>query len=223
MDDSFIKAVFLDLDGTLINTEPLYNRFWREASKEKGYELTYEQALSLRSLDRNKARELFRKWFNEDCYEKIRELRKAKMNAYLESNPIERKSGAKELLEYLQKENIKSYVVTATKKEDALLLLEKVGLKDFIYDIISTKDNIKEGKPSPEVYLKALEISKLSEDEVIAIEDSPNGIISAYEAGLTTIYIPDLTPFDESISEYAFAAFDTLEEVISYIEVSKIV
>ena len=220
---NLIKAVFFDLDGTLIDTEKIYNKFWQEAAASLGYKLTKEMALELRSLDNGLARAKFVKWFNDETsYDKIKALRIAKMDEYMLSHKIMLKSGAIELLRYLNEENIPAYVVTATKKDKANELLESAGISSYIKEVISTK-NVTNGKPNPEVYLKALEISNLEADEVIAIEDSPNGLQSAYDAGLIAIYIPDLTPFDEKTSNYCYASFDSLEDVISYIEVSKIV
>mgnify|MGYP002724407879 CR=1 FL=1 len=45
-----IKGVIFDMDGLLIDTEKLYNKFWRQASKDFGYDMTFENALSIRSL-----------------------------------------------------------------------------------------------------------------------------------------------------------------------------
>ena len=219
---NLIKAVFFDLDGTLIDTEKIYNKFWREAAFSLGYDLTKEMVLELRSLDTKLAAAKFKKWFgDESLYEKIKALRIKRMNEYLLNNPIERKPGAIELLSYLKQEDIKAYVVTATKKDMALDLIRRAGLENYLTDIISTKD-VTKGKPDPEVYLKALKVANLEPDEVISVEDSPNGLQAAYDAGTIAIYIPDLTPFDEQVSNYCYASFDTLDQIISYIEVSKI-
>ena len=50
-----IDTIFFDLDGTIIDTEPLYFRFWKEASKLNGYELSDSEALGMRSRDSNNA------------------------------------------------------------------------------------------------------------------------------------------------------------------------
>ena len=69
-----IKGVIFDLDGLLLDTEKLYQRFWIEAAAECGYKMTKAQALQLRSLDKNLAKELLSEWFGKDfSYQKTKD------------------------------------------------------------------------------------------------------------------------------------------------------
>ena len=76
-DLSGIKAVIFDLDGTLLDTEKLLFRYWREAAAEYGFNMTAEQALTLRSLTHRLVQPLFTEWFGENC--DYRELRACRM------------------------------------------------------------------------------------------------------------------------------------------------
>ena len=194
-----IKAIFFDLDGTLIDSEPIYNKFWLEAAKELGLPLSKEDALSLRSLDSTLAMERFQKWFNDgSLYLKVKQIRIKKMNEFIRTNPIKLKNNVEQTLDLLNKKNIALYVVTATKKDDAIALLNGLNILHYFKEVISTKD-VKRGKPYSDVYLKALELAKLDCSSVIAVEDSPNGVKSALNAKLMTIYVPDLTNNDEEL------------------------
>ena len=82
-----VDTLFFDLDGTIIDTEPLYFRFWKEASKYYGFELTDEQALSMRSRDRTSAKEFIESISNGQLdYVKTREKRTELMNQYFETH-----------------------------------------------------------------------------------------------------------------------------------------
>ncbi len=210
-----IKAIFFDLDGTLINSEPYYNRFWREAVASFGYTLTYEQALELRSLDANLAGNLFEKWYGDySLYKRAREVRREKMNEYVKSHPIPVKDGAVQILTYLKDRGIKCYIVTATRKDDATKMTQEYGLFPYLEDIISTKE-VKVGKPNPDVYLYALEKAHLNPNDVLAVEDSPNGIKSAYNAGIKGIFIPDLTKPTKDLEKYIFKTLNRLTDIKS--------
>lgn len=212
-----IKAIFFDLDGTLIDTEPIYNRFWREAVASLGHEMSYEQALSLRSLDNNLARELVKSYYNDDIYEEARSIRKKKMNEYLLSHPIKLKVGTLEVLKYLKEIGVDAYVVTATRKDIAMRMCLDLGITLYLKDIISTKD-VKIGKPHPDVYLEALKCSNYKNDEVLAVEDSPNGIKSIYNANIKGIFVPDLTLPDIELLPFIFRVEPSLRTFTNYLK-----
>ena len=73
---------------------------------------------------------------------------------------------------------------------------------------------VKRGKPFPDVYLSALERVHANKDEVIVFEDSPNGIRSAYNAGLKVIFIEDLSPYDEEIKSKTISQLKDIKEII---------
>lgn len=72
---------------------------------------------------------------------------------------------------------------------------------------------IENSKPAPDIYLKACEIIGAEPKECYALEDSKNGLLSAYRAGCKPIMIPDLWQPDEEIMEVIFAQYDNLEQV----------
>ena len=73
---------------------------------------------------------------------------------------------------------------------------------------------MKEGKPSPDVYEFAVKELGLKAEECIAVEDSPNGVLSASRAGLKVVFVPDLTPADTQVKELIYAETENLAEII---------
>lgn len=208
-----IRAVIFDLDGTLIDTEKYYRVFWPKALAEFGYHMTDEQALSLRSLGRPFAPARLREWFGEELdYVKVRQRRKELMEECLDREGIQRKPGALELLERLKKDGITTAIATATDPERTEKYLKMTGM-DGCFDKIISATMVEEGKPSPQVYLYACEQLGLEPEECMAVEDSPNGVLSAYRAGCRVVMVPDQTEADGEIEKYVYAVVDSLEEV----------
>ena len=188
------NVFFFDLDGVLVNTEPLYFRFWKEACAFYGYKMSDQQALDMRSLDTLLGEELFESFSPDLDYFQVREKRKELMSNYIQSHPIMLKDGAIEVLSYLKERGNKIYIVTANKIDKALKTLKDVGLDKYVDDIISAKD-AKRGKPFPYVYLDACQKVGVNPNEVIVFEDSPNGVKSSHAAGCYTVMVEDMTPY----------------------------
>ena len=206
------KVVFFDLDGVLIDTEPLYSRFWIEAMKEAGHEMSREDSLKMRSLDRELARQFLKERYNEGDYDRIRELRKSLMEDYRKANPIRPKKGAKEMIKRLDDAGIGWYIVTASPLSRIMRYSGDTGLVFPEDKLISTK-TVERGKPYPDVYLKACEVAGVRPGGNVAVEDSPNGVRSAKAAGLTTVFIPDLTEPDTEDMKYCDHVIGELGEL----------
>lgn len=211
------SAVIFDLDGTLIDTEKYYRIFWPKALAEFGYTLTDEQALSLRSLGRPFAPALFKEWFGEDFdYVKVRQRRKDMMEEYFNREGIRKKPGAEALLSELREKKITAAIATASDLERTERYLKRVGLLNYFDKLISATQ-VAEGKPAPDIYLYACSELGLSPEQCIAVEDSPNGVLSAYGAGLRVIMVPDQTRPDKELEKYLYACVDSLADIPEYL------
>ena len=213
-----IRAVLFDMDGTLIDTEKYYRIFWPKALAAFGYEMTDEQALTMRSLGRPFAPAKLREWFGEELdYYAVREKRKALMEEALVRDGIRVKPGAKELLAFLRECGITAAVATATDRERACQCLQQTGLADYFDQVVSATQ-VKEGKPSPDIYLYACRALERKPEECMAVEDSPNGVLSAYRAGCRVVMVPDQTEPDEELRKCLYARVDTLGDIRKLIQ-----
>lgn len=212
-----IKAVIFDMDGLLLDTEKLLVRFWVQAANEAGFPMTRENALSIRSLHRSFAVPYLKELFGEEFdYAKIRSRRMELMSDYLSKNPLELKPGAVELLTFLNERGLHTAIATATDMERTRDYLQRTGVLEK-FDTLVSAAMVERGKPKPDIYIYAAKQLGLKPEECIALEDSPNGVRSAADAGCKTIMVPDLTPPDNELSNIIFAKADSLCDVIGII------
>ena len=212
------STVIFDLDGTLIDTEKYFKVFWRKAAEKNGYVMSEEQALQLRSLGKPYAPELLKKWFGADFdYIKVRDDRREMMQEHLKQVGLEKKPGAEQALEQLKKQGCRIALATATPTERAKEQLEQVGLLAYFDEIVSAVQ-VEHGKPAPDVYLYACEKLGIKPQEAYAVEDSPNGAMSAITAGLKVIFVPDQTQPDAELSERIYACIPNLSQLVEVVE-----
>lgn len=93
--------------------------------------------------------------------------------------------------------------------------IDKLGIRKYFDKIISATI-VKEGKPSPDVYLYACEQLDRKPQECIAVEDSPNGVLSAYRAGCRVIMVPDQTSPDAELNNKLFACVEKISDIIAF-------
>lgn len=213
-----IKAVIFDMDGLMVDTEKLLMRFWIESAKSFGFDMNKEHVLSIRSLAAPLSEKKLKGIFGEEFdYKNVRLNRIKIMNEYIDKNGIEMKKGLVELLEYLKENNIMRAVATQTDRQRTKRYLSSIGVYDYFQKFICG-DMIKNGKPFPDIYITACKELNVSPKETIALEDSPNGILSASRANVNPVMIPDLSEPDEETKKLLFAKCKSLDEVINILK-----
>lgn len=213
-----LKGLIFDMDGLLIDTERLsYEALVRDC-KERGYKLTLEQFLSIRSLSIPKCEEKFKGYFGEDFdFKDSFDKHFVYMNEHMNKHGVPMKKGADNLLKYAKEKGLRIALATSTPLPIAQGYLCSLGLWEYFDEVQSAAD-IKNGKPAPDVYLAAAKRLCLEPEECMAFEDSPNGVRSASSAGCVTVMVPDLSGPDEELGRLIYACAEDLDNVINIIE-----
>lgn len=215
-----IKGVIFDMDGTLLDTEKLYLRFWVEAANRLGYPMREEHALAIRAMAAVYAEPLLKRIVcPEFDYHAVRALRREIMEAYVDVHGVDPKPGMMEALCALRARGMRIGLATATAESRARKYLRMVGAEQY-FDAITCADMVKRGKPEPDIYLLACERTQVLPQEALAVEDAPTGIRSAHAAGLRTVLIPDRDQPGEEIRALCHAVIPSLHELMGLLDAS---
>ena len=184
-------AIIFDMDGLLLDTEKLsYQSFISTAG---AYDQTFQFDDYRQLIGRNAKTgiEILRRMlpagidaaeFKDDWLDAYRQLL---------DHHIEVKPGAHHLLASLARKRVPRAVATSSSGTKARAILDRVGLWQFIPHLTGG-DEVKAGKPAPDVYLDAAKKLGVDAPRCIAFEDSETGITAALAAGMRVIQIPDL-------------------------------
>ena len=199
-----LKLVIFDMDGLMYDTEQIGMDCLINAAQKFGYVIDQEFGLS--SID-----------YPYDLISK--ESRKTRM-AYLRKNGMIIKPGLCELINYLQKKEIKLALASSSSKETIDEYNHLAGF-DNVFDYIIAGNMVEHSKPDPEIFLKVLEHFELKKNEALILEDSRNGIMAAHNANIPVICVPDLVKHGQDITKLTYATLPSLNEV--KLEIEKII
>ncbi|HVP17647.1 MAG TPA: HAD family phosphatase [Spirochaetia bacterium] len=180
----FPKALILDLDGTLADTEPLHDRAWEGVLHGVPPEaLAVERQKWVGMASTDIARELIARFhLSQSVEDMLREKRRRFRQ--LVRQGLEPFPGLADELAWWN--DVPLAVATSGSRREALLMLETLRLPvDF--EAVVTSDDVPLAKPAPDCYLLAAELLGKSPWECVAIEDSTNGMVAAVAAGMRVI------------------------------------
>ncbi|MFZ3058390.1 MAG: HAD family phosphatase [Candidatus Methanoperedens sp.] len=182
------KAVIFDMDGVLVDSMPDHADAWKTVFAEAGIHINREDIYDIEGSNHEGIiRLVFRKAGRTPTPGDFNVLAKKKMEIFTKTNRVTVFHGIYECLELLKNKCLLG-VVSGSDRAVVMELLLRFFPNTF--DAVVSGNDVKEGKPSPEPYLKAVGMLKLEKDECIVIENAPLGVESAKRAGLFCIAIP---------------------------------
>ena len=215
-----MQAVIFDMDGVIFDSENLVIKCWKVVADKYGIkdvETACRECLGVNSAE---AKERFLKKYGEEFpYDEYKSEMSALYHETAASGGLDLKPGIVELLTFLKENKYGLAVASSTRKAVVESQLRNAGILDF-FDEIICGDMVKKSKPEPEIYLTAAEKIKVNPENCYAIEDSYNGIRSAYNAKMQVIMVPDLLPSTEETRGKCCITCDSLLEVIEYIKLA---
>jgi HAD superfamily hydrolase (TIGR01509 family) len=184
------KAIIFDMDGTLVDTESVWQDAEAEMMQDRGVIYTKEirsQVLGLR-VDEffDKLRHLLKL---HDTTETLKNELEARVLALLPTETVPM-PGAAEIVTFVVERNLPRAIASSSAQSIIESVVETQGWQEAIPVRVSA-DRCAKGKPAPDVYLLAAEILGVNPAECIALEDSPVGARAAVAAGMICLVICD--------------------------------
>lgn len=197
-----VEAVLFDLDGTLVDSDPLHYSTFRDILQEVGFQggdpITEEFFSENISGKHNDvvAAALFPDW-DERRRQKIMDDKEAlfRREAVHNLKPVH---GLHKLCKWIENRGLRRAAVTNAPRENAELMISAVGLTDF-FELLVIGSECGRAKPFPDPYLKALEHFNIPSSRAFALEDSPSGLKAAVAAGLAVVGVTTRNPGQELI------------------------
>jgi HAD superfamily hydrolase (TIGR01509 family) len=213
-----IELVIFDMDGVMFDTEKISHRSWKTLGKKYNYNIDDEIYKETVGLNIKSTKQVYIKHFGSDFpFEEMKDEEIKMMKDCILSEGAPLKEGVKELLSYFKNGDLKIALATSALKERAELLLEMSDTRKY-FDVVTCGDEIKDGKPDPEIFLRTAEKLNCRPENCLVLEDSENGIKAAYRAGMLPILILDFIKPGKGIESMLFKEFENLREVKEYFE-----
>lgn len=208
------EALILDLDGLLLDTEPIYWQAWREGARALGFPEPPDRLLSQMVGKSGEVvvrllREHYGPAFDVQAFF---EAGRASWLQILERDGVRPKPGFWELMAALEARGLPFAVATNSQRRFALKSLEAAGIAEKI-PLLVARDQVARGKPFPDLYLKAAETLGLPPERCLAVEDSEPGLTAAHRAGCLPVLIPDCGELSPRAFEMAIAHLPSLREL----------
>ncbi len=206
------RAVVFDMDGVLIDSEPVIRAAAQLAAIEFDCSLTNEFYASVLGLPGVQVEAAFLREFGADFpLQAYRQRFELHYRAQVESRGIKAKPGVVSLLETLTTRTIPKAVATSTRARNAEEALAVAGLLDYL-PVRVTGDQVTHGKPHPEIFLTAARRLNIEPAACIAIEDSEVGARSAIAAGMFTLLVPDLKAPSAELADLVDEIFESMPQ-----------
>ena len=193
---SFFDAVFFDMDGLLVDSEPEWLKSESEITAAFGYQWTSQDQVACLGGPLSRVGQYMHDKCNQaetpDFFtNKLVEVQSEKMRSYTPFMP-----GAYELVKDLQKNGVKTGLVSASPRIIVDAVLDNVGAELFPFSISS--DDVERTKPHPDAYLRAAQLTNSAIENCLVFEDSLTGVGAATSSGAWLVAVPHLVHVDES-------------------------
>ena len=203
------RGAIFDMDGTLFDTEKLYQRAWLEVAVEFGEEKNFElpTAISGTNLGEESERVVRRYYPNIDAKAYIDRVLEI-VDTWRKRN-LELMTGVEEILSFFKTAGVAMAVASSAPVEVIEENLTRSNLRGCFTAIVGG-DLVKHGKPAPDIFLLAAEMLNLPASDCYIFEDSFNGIRAAAASGGAAIMIPDQIQPTDDIKKICTAIFPNL-------------
>lgn len=186
-----IKAVIFDMDGLIVDSEPIQSKGFELLLREYNKKPIYHAngLIQIVGIPDNSV-QMKIKYNIDEKIEIIKQKRQRFYQKVLKSKVIKSMPGLNYLLKFLKQNNFKIAVATSSFFEDINVIFSKLKLFPYFDVLVSCEDVVKK-KPAPDIYLKAAKRLNIKPAECLVLEDSETGVSAGKNAGMKVIAVPN--------------------------------
>lgn len=199
-------AVLWDMDGTIIDTEPIWQESQVVLTSRHGAEWTHADGLSLVGSGLERSGEILRDKGVDMEVEEIVQWMTDFVVERLQGDDLPWRPGARELVEELHDRGIPTALVTMSRRTMAMVTAEALGARGF--RVVVAGDDVDRPKPHPDAYLSAAAQLGVEPTACIAVEDSVTGVASAVASGAVTVAVEHIVPVPEGAGDVHLTTLD---------------
>jgi len=212
------KALIFDMDGLMLDSEPLYQEAWQAAASELGYEIDAELYMSLIGRSSAEADQMFLRIFGKAFpVSAFNQRWDALWRMSLDRKGVALKPGLLPLLDWVGHSKIPSAVGTSSNLQEAERCLSLAGIRDRFSTLV-TVDQVAEGKPAPDIFLAVASRLGVEPQQCLVLEDSNAGVEAAQAAAMSVVMVPDLQVPTEISKAIALQILPSLYEVLAWLQ-----
>ena len=207
------NAVIFDMDGVIFDSERLVLECWERIGVKYDLEGMREAFLPCIGTNHLKTKEIVLECYGDDFpYDEFNKEASVLFHSIADRDGLPVKTGVRELLDYLKEYGVPIALASSTRLATVTQELKQAGLYEY-FSVVMGGDQLKRSKPAPDIYLMTCEKLGVQPVFTYAIEDSYNGIRSAYAAGMKPIMVPDMLPPTEEMLEKSVIVLEDLLQV----------
>jgi HAD superfamily hydrolase (TIGR01509 family) len=206
MNKTPLKAVFFDIDGTLIDSNDAHTQAWVQTAQRHGYSVSYEQ---MRTLIGKGSDKVFAELLGIESDSALaKQITKDRTQLLLSSfiPNLDPTPGARMLVQRMRSEGLR-LIIASSSGEELPALLAQAGLEDLLHTVVSS-DEAKESKPDGDIIEVALRKAGVQAAEAVMVGDTPYDIAAAKAAGVRCIAVRCGGYWDDAALSDAAAIFD---------------
>ncbi len=206
------KAVIFDMDGVLVNSEPVYDAYHQAIAKRLGIIITEEHERRFRGIPSGTTYKILVEEFGLSVTaDELLKEETAEFCKLFEDGSIPPMPHVFDLLRHLKQSGFLIGVATSNYLFNVESILRLNGAAEHVTQI-STMESISRPKPAPDVFLHAANALQVAPADCVVFEDSPNGILAAKAAGMKVIGYanPEQAKLDLSNADRIIASFDEI-------------
>lgn len=197
-----IKAVLFDMDGVLVNTEPVHFLMWKEAFHNRGLDVSYDVYKGCIGTTNDYLMDLIWDNYGRDFRgdKKFLEERMAIEERMPKEESFPEMPGVKEMLRGLHEAGFLLAIASSSPMNRIETAVDHLGVRQY-FSLLNSGENVARSKPAPDIYLDTAKKLGVEPAECVVLEDSGNGSIAAVAAGMICVGLDNPDSGDQNLEK----------------------